>query len=387
MVAQFKYLISRKSSILSGAIAMAIVAGFSNSAIARIQFNPPDDPSPIDTTGGGVRGSVRFQAPGDASPEDTTGGGVRGNVAFQAPGDSAPTDTTGGGVRGDVAFQAPGDASPEDTTGGGVRGDVGFQAPGDSAPTDTTGGGVRGDVGFQAPGDSAPTDTTGGGVRGDVGFQAPGEASPEDTTGGGVRGDVGFQAPGEASPEDTTGGGVRGDELARVIPLLPTTKYGRTVAARPTILVYVPPTSVGRQVFFSLQDEQRNHHYQTMLELPNDGGIVSVTLPEDAPELEFGKTYLWFFAPIQPGGVLQPDNYGVVGWVKRVESSVAIDSTANPIETAIELAESGIWYDTLSVVAQAKNTQPENATYTSEWHDLLEQVGLNALASQPIGHL
>ncbi|MDY6936326.1 MAG: DUF928 domain-containing protein [Cyanobacteriota bacterium] len=286
-----------------------------------------------------------------------------------------------------IQFSPPNDPTPQNTTGGGVRGQVRFQTPGDAAPGDTTGGGVRGDIGFQAPGDAAPGDTTGGGVRGDIGFQAPGDASPDDSTGGGVRGDVGFQAPGDASPDDSTGGGVRGDELVEVIPLLPSTQYGRTIAARPTIMVYVPETVEGQKAFFSLQDEQRNHHYQMTLELSGEGGVLLITLPEDAPELEVGKNYVWFFAPIQSDGILRPDNYDVVGWVKRVESPVAIDRTVDPIETAIELAESGIWYDTLSLVAQAKQNQPQNATYASEWHDLLEQVGLQSVASRSIRNL
>lgn len=281
-----------------------------------------------------------------------------------------------------LQFQAPGEAAPRSTIGGGTRGSVRFAAPGEVAPNNTTGGGTRGNVKFAAPEDASPVNTTGGGTRGNVQFQSPGEATPRNTIGGGSRGDVRFEAPGESAPATTASGGTR-TEAQALRALLPTTRYGRTVAARPTFFVYVPPTAA-KEVFFSLQDERRNQVYQTVLKISGKGGIVSFTLPEDAPELEIGKNYVWFFAPIQPGGILQPDNYGAIGWIRRVESQTAQNANKTPLQLATEYAQQGIWYDTVAILAAAKLAQPENATLASEWNDLLQEVGLEAIATQPI---
>jgi len=62
------------------------------------------------------------------------------------------------------------------------------------------------------------------------------------------------------------------------------------------------PRSCSR--FFSLQDANRNHHYQKTFKISAQGGILELTLPDDAPELEMGKEYVWFFAPIAPDGIL-----------------------------------------------------------------------------------
>lgn len=282
-------------------------------------------------------------------------------------------------------FKPPGDTAPYDSTGGGTRGGVTFKPPADAAPSDSTGGGTRGGVTFKPPADAAPSDSTGGGTRGGVTFKPPGETAPTESTGGGTRGGVGFEPPGDAAPENTTGGGTRGDEPTELMALIPQTKVGRTVAGRPTFFVYVPPQSV-KKVFFSVQDEQRNHHYQTVLEVSDLGGVVSVTLPEDAPELEIGKNYLWFFAPIAPGEILRPDNYGVTGWVKRVQSSPQMSqmSSLTPLERATLYADSGIWYDTLTQLVSGMLVQPTNATLVTEWKDLLEQVGLEAIATVPV---
>src|ERR687885_329449 len=174
---------------------------------------------------------------------------------------------------------------------------VRFEAPGDGAPKSSIGGGVRGNVQFAAPGDAAPRNSVGGGVRGNVQFAAPGEAAPRSSVGGGVRGNVQFGAPGDAAPRNSVGGGVRGDEPPAMAALLPSTKNGRTVSAHPTFFVYLPPT-LSKEVFFSVQDEQGNNLYQTRRKISGQGGIISVTLPENAPALETGKNYVWFFAPI-----------------------------------------------------------------------------------------
>lgn len=259
-----------------------------------------------------------------------------------------------------------------------------FNPPDDTAPTETTGGGIRGNIRFLAPGEAAPETSTGGGIRGNIQFLPPGDATPNTSTGGGIRGEVVFLPPGDAAPNQTNGSGTRRAELTEIVPLLPPAKYGRTIEARPTMLVYVPPTQNPQKVFFSVQDENRQNLYQTTLELSGEGGIIRITLPESAPELELGKTYAWFLAPVPSEGFLRPDNYGVVGWVKRVEPPVEIAATSNAIERAMTYGASGVWYDTLNLVAAAQQAQPHNPTLAREWQNLLEQVGLEAVAAQPV---
>ena len=238
---------------------------------------------------------------------------------------------------------------------------------------------------FELPDDAVPNTSVGGGVRGDVQFALPGESStPNTSVGGGVRGDVEFALPGkDATPDTSVGGGVRGTQIP-LTAIVPNTKHGRTISARPTIFAYLPPIGA-QEVFFSIQDEEGNSHYQTMLKVPASGGVISVTLPESAAELELSKNYLWYFAPIEPGGILKPDNYAVTGWVTRVETDInQQDLAASPVKLATEYASAGIWYDTLEVLVEAQKSDPNNTTFSSEWHDLLEQIELEDIASQPI---
>jgi hypothetical protein len=286
-----------------------------------------------------------------------------------------------------LQFKIPKDAVPKTSVGAGVRGRVQFAVPEQSStPKTSVGAGVRGDVQFALPEQSStPSTTVGAGVRGDVQFALPEQSStPNTTVGAGVRGDVQFALPEQSStPNTTVGAGVRGKGIP-LTALLPSTNHGRTSSARPTILAYLPPLGV-QEVFFSIQDEAGNSHYHSRLKVPVTGGVITVTLPDSAHELELGQNYLWYFAPIESGGILRPDNYAVTGWVTRIEADLNQQKLdLSPVKLATEYASAGIWYDTLEVLANALSSDPNNKVFMSEWYDLLEQVGLEQIASEPI---
>ncbi|MDY7013421.1 MAG: DUF928 domain-containing protein [Cyanobacteriota bacterium] len=305
-------------------------------------------------------------------------------LEFNVPDRSAPRSSIGGGVRGRVQFALPGRGGPRSSVGGGVRGNTQFALPGRGRPRSSVGGGVRGETQFALPGRGRPRSSVGGGVRGETQFALPGRGAPDSSVGGGVRGETQFALPGRGAPDSSVGGGVRGEDFPQLTALVPPTQQGNTVSSRPTIFVYLPAIGA-REVFFSLQDEEGNSFYHTTLSVPSEGGTIAIPLPPDAPELEIGKNYLWYFAPVPPDGILRPDNYAVVGWVTRVEAATERqDSSLSPVELATEYARQGIWYDTLEVLADARQSQPDNSTFSTEWQDLLKQVGLDAIAYQPL---
>jgi Domain of Unknown Function (DUF928) len=204
---------------------------------------------------------------------------------------------------------------------------------------------------------------------------------------------VPFEPPAREAPKRTTGGGSRDEGQclkassktnSSVSPLLPHTNMGLTLEARPTIFVYVPKTSA-REAFFSLQDEDKNHHHQMSVQLPSHGGVIGIQLPYDAPALQVGKNYKWSLVTIC-GQALEPDNPQVSGWVRRVtpnDSLTALKST-EPLESAIQLAKKGVWYDTLSLFAQLRQERPNDSNLAQHWHELLYSVGLGAIATEPV---
>ncbi len=89
-------------------------------------------------------------------------------------------------------------------------------------------------------------------------------------------------------------------------PIIPVATQSLTISSHPTVLAYLPETSA-QKVLFSWQTENNRDHYQTILPIGNKAGIISLTLPVDAPPLEVGKNYQWALA-IMCDGLLHPDS-------------------------------------------------------------------------------
>lgn len=158
-----------------------------------------------------------------------------------------------------------------------------------------------------------------------------------------------------------------------------------TVAESPTLWFYVP-YSLNPQlpIEFVLQDEVGNDVYKTFFrvsELPL--GIVKFRLPAMAAPLEVDKRYHWYFS-IDCDLALSPL---VEGWVKRVAINSSLMSQlqkATPQERAALYAANGIWHDALTTLAEPRQTNPRDTTLTANWVSLLQSVGLEAVAREPI---
>ena len=228
------------------------------------------------------------------------------------------------------------------------------------------------------------------------GFSTNVQAQPANNTPnlpGSAIAQVTFDPPGDAQPTDTAGGASRGNGCPQevtnvggcVVPLMPTTQTGLTVAERPTFLAYIPETAA-KELFFSLVDDNNQNHYQTKIALNGKSGIVSFQLPETAPALETGKNYKWTFIIIGEQG-LRPDSPGVQGSIRRVQPNSALASQLDHkalVERAALYGKNGIWYDTVANLAEARRSQPNDPNLAVTWQKLLNSVGLQDIATQPL---
>lgn len=222
-------------------------------------------------------------------------------------------------------------------------------------------------------------------------------ASLEAAMGAGIT----FEPPKQGMPTDTAGGASRDGGCARedvsatscVTPLMPENHYGLTVSERPTFYLYVPETDA-KEVFFSLVDENRNHHYQAKLPLDRQEGIIGITLPENAPALAVDRNYQWTVILIGDRG-LRPDSPGVQGTVRRVELDATLARQiegASLTERAALYGENGIWFEALSTLATLEKNGESSAIASSSelentdniWQEFLSSVGLQAIATKPI---
>lgn len=207
----------------------------------------------------------------------------------------------------------------------------------------------------------------------------------------------------DQDPTDTAAGGTRGTCAATqattanaMTALIPQTNRGLTLNSHPTFFIYVPPNSA-RAILFTLKDENDGIRYQKMMPVSPTPGIVSIELPHSELPLEIGKTYQWFaialcHAETEPlnsdsAGVYSLNDPWVHGSIRRIEPNATLSHQLdrNPsVELAALYAANGIWFDTLATLAELRRVQPQDSTLVREWTTLLNSVGLEEIASQPL---
>ena len=199
---------------------------------------------------------------------------------------------------------------------------------------------------------------------------------------------VTFEPPKGDKPQQTVGGASRGEQCPisqgtnlPITPLIPATSKALTVKSHPTLMVYLPKTSA-KKAYFAIKDENEDYDYQTILPVGNGGGIVSLTLPKDAPDLSVDREYQWSLI-LMCDGKLRPDSPVATGNIKRITADsymTQILPEADLWESAVIYGKAGIWYDAAATLAQLKTSQPNDDEISVNWENLLATVGLETVA-------
>jgi hypothetical protein len=199
--------------------------------------------------------------------------------------------------------------------------------------------------------------------------------------------------PPPRNPNETRGGGTRDEGRCpqdaktsqSLTALSPVTETGLTVAERPTFLAYVPQT-IAQTAEFSLFDQNNQGIYQTTFALTNTPGIVSFSLPPNAPPLEIGKDYTWSFAMIcDPKKRLQ-DQF-VRGRIRRTKLDSALMNQiekATPKERVFLYRTADVWYETVYTLFELQRSKTADPRVSAAWKELLNSGGLNSIAAQPL---
>ncbi|QSJ17350.1 DUF928 domain-containing protein [Nostoc sp. UHCC 0702] len=212
------------------------------------------------------------------------------------------------------------------------------------------------------------------------------------------------QPPTDNPPGGRPRGGATRDEcLLQFCPqltaLVPFTKngsvtnvWGLTTDANPTLWVYTPYTkdSATKDCAFTtefvLQDEDLSPIYEKPIALPAQPGVISISLPANAPSLTIGKQYHWFVNIRCYADQTSPPIF-IKGVVQRVSLKPAIAQQlkrATPLQQFTIYVQNGIWYNALSTLAQLRQQNPQDAALKTEWKNLLSSISLDDVADKPI---
>jgi hypothetical protein len=173
--------------------------------------------------------------------------------------------------------------------------------------------------------------------------------------------------------------------LRAIVPSSEGRVWGLTASEHPTIWVYLPSALTAETAIeFVLQDATDQELYRTQFTTDTQPGLIRLAVPETAPAIEPDKSYLWTLAiycnPLQPS-----DSVFVQGNVQRSRLTPEQQSqlaAATTLERSRLYAALGFWYDALTTLADLRQTDPTQAE--TAWNELLQQVGLEAVADQPI---
>ncbi|MBD1881572.1 DUF928 domain-containing protein [Coleofasciculus sp. FACHB-T130] len=170
--------------------------------------------------------------------------------------------------------------------------------------------------------------------------------------------------------------------------LIPGKNFGVTVTGYPTLFFYIPKNPPQTAELMVWDVEGKQVVYETTFKISQNPGVVSVSLPEQAgiKPLQVGKTYRFSFALL-----CDPKDRGsnilVEGWIRRNELSATLANQlqqASPQERPAIYAKAGIWYETLTTLAELRRDRPNDSTLAAAWEDLLKSVGLEAIATAPL---
>jgi hypothetical protein len=202
--------------------------------------------------------------------------------------------------------------------------------------------------------------------------------------------------PGSGTPIADEGTGTRGNCMEKSPPLTrlvgSSNNLALTVNDHPTFWVYVPYTPEEAPAGeFSLQDG-KNDVYRTRFQLPATPGIVKISLPPTTKALEIGKTYRWYFdldCPRKDSSNQQVTSASLPGLVQRVsrpELESQLKAAPTPLERIAVYAKNGIWFETVTELAQLRLNQQQNPTFKNVWVELLgdKTIGLEGIAQQLI---
>jgi hypothetical protein len=137
---------------------------------------------------------------------------------------------------------------------------------------------------------------------------------------------------------------------------------------------------------FELRDENENLIYRQEFLSHGQDGIYRIDIPNYVTPLQEGENYLWSFSLICSETDLA-GNPVVGGWINRIENSQFIQKqiqTVSPSDRPEQYTKELLWYDLMASLADLRQSDPNNPTLENKWENLLNEVGLNDLATEPL---
>ncbi|MEM9214196.1 MAG: DUF928 domain-containing protein [Cyanobacteria bacterium P01_F01_bin.150] len=179
--------------------------------------------------------------------------------------------------------------------------------------------------------------------------------------------------------------------------------WGQTTATNPTLWFYSPEGLIPEvPIELVVQDGTDQYIAATTLEVEAAAGIIAVQV---LPNLETNAGTTAVSTVTLPVDDLLPWTFSIYcdperstafvsvkGAIQRVtmngvmpfSGEVDVNDRKRSLSQARTYAAAGIWHDALTIVATLHHAHPTDAEIDAAWTDLLQQIGLESLAAEPI---
>ena len=169
-----------------------------------------------------------------------------------------------------------------------------------------------------------------------------------------------------------------------LVAIIPENTVVLTASASPKLFFYIPETNQSKTLEFVLRNQADQLIYEAFL-TTNGRGIITVEVPAEvqANLLKEKQNYHWYLSMICNSQQRSQDIV-VEGWMRPETINSATKkqlAAANTVEQADLYHQQGLWHDALSVLVENKNAN--SVSVEAKWTELLESVGLSALANRP----
>jgi hypothetical protein len=190
-------------------------------------------------------------------------------------------------------------------------------------------------------------------------------------------------------PRNLTGAATRGRGSADaplVLALAPD-HLGQTVNAQPNLYWYLDRDSETRVDFTLIDEESVSPLLEITMAGPLHGGVHAVRLADHGISLEPGRWYEWSVAVVAGGRDAAEDRISR-GFITRVPMPPGLPQQLEergPEQAVNLLAESGLWYDAITTLSLAIDTDQPEPPLRQARAALLDQVGLEPVADRDRG--
>ena len=207
-----------------------------------------------------------------------------------------------------------------------------------------------------------------------------------------------FKPPRRGLPGRREGAGTRDPFVcvqgnpSQLTALLPETNLGLTTAEYPRFFWFMPKSKAKFAEFalFAVneQKEEQTPIYKTIFSIAGTPGVASLGLPANAtiPPLVVGKDYHWSVSLLCKADDRSKD-IRVDGWVQRITPEAGLTNQlakATSSDRVRLYASNGIWFDTVTTLADQRCANPKDTALLASWAELLKSVQLGAIADQSL---